>query len=337
MKRELQRLAHEIGFADCRVSAANQAPHAAAFLDWLHSGAHADMEWLSRQPERRSDPRVVLPGCKSVIVLAVNYFQGAVETNQAGRVARYAWGEDYHEVIQERLPALEMFLAAHGGVQKSYVDTGPVLERDYAALAGLAWQGKSTMSLHRQLGTWFFLAVILTTLEIEPDKPASNHCGRCTRCIAACPTQAITEPYRLDARRCLSYHTIENKGSIPVAFRRALGNRIYGCDECLEVCPWNRFAEKARENRFEMLSVLRERTLSEMARMTAEEFRVYFRRSPIKRITYRRFMRNVCVAIGNTGSPSDLPALRNLVRAGDALIAEHATWAIAEIERRAAS
>jgi epoxyqueuosine reductase len=335
METELRKLILEAGFSDCRVAPAIRAPHGDAFLAWLDSGAHAEMEWLARRPERRADPQAVLAGAKSVLVLAANYFQGNTRTKGAGRVARYAWGEDYHEVLREGLALVEQFLVSRGGSQKSYIDTGPVLERDYAALSGLAWQGKSTMSLNTKLGTWFFLAVILTTLDIEPDEPAKNHCGKCTRCLAACPTQAITAPYRLDARRCLSYLTIENKGPIPTEFRRALGTRIYGCDECLDACPWNRFAHAAKETRFQMLRVLRERTLAELAQLNAEEFRQLFRKSPIKRITHRRFLRNVCVAIGNSGNDADLPVLRDLAASDDPLVSEHACWAIEEIEHRA--
>jgi epoxyqueuosine reductase len=334
MKAALRELAVESGFAECRVARADTAPHAEAFLRWLNSGSHGEMAWLARNPARRTDPKEVLGGAKSVIVLAANYFQGDQPITGHGRVARYAWGEDYHAILKESLEPIEKFLAAQGGEQKSYVDTGPVLERDYAALSGLAWQAKSTMSLHPKLGTWFFLAVILTTLELAPDLPAKNRCGSCQRCIDACPTRAITAPYQLDARKCLSYLTIENKGAIPVEYRRMLGARIYGCDDCLEVCPWNRFAQKTRETRFNLLAVLRERTLAELAQLTAEEFRQVFQRSPIKRLTYRRLLRNVCVALGNVGSNEDTPVLRELANHEDALIAEHALWALEEIQRR---
>jgi epoxyqueuosine reductase len=336
MKEELKRLALQAGFDECRVARADRAVHADAFFRWLAAGKHADMLWLARNPERRVAPSAVLPGCRSLVVLAASYYQGDGDTRNDFRVARYAWGEDYHHVLADKLKQVEDFLAERGGRQKSYIDTGPVLERDYAAKSGLAWQGKSTMALNRNLGTWFFLSVILTTLELDPDPAAKNYCGSCTRCIDSCPTQAITMPYHLDARRCLSYQTIENKGSIPLEFRRALGARIYGCDDCLEACPWNHFARQAREERFQMLPILREKSLVALAQISADEFRSAFRHSPIKRLTHRRFVRNICVALGNMGTAADLPVLRSLAGQGDSLLAEHADWAICEIEARAA-
>ena len=189
-----------------------------------------------------------------MIVLAMNYFQGEPGNDEGfpPRIARYAWGDDYHEIIEKKLGALDEFLRGRGGVQKYYVDTGPVLERDFAALAGAGWHGKSTMLVNRKLGTWFFLAEILTTLALEEDMPERDHCGSCTRCIDACPTAAITAPYQLDARRCISYLTIELKGSIPEELRPLIGDRIYGCDDCLTACPWNRFAQASNETAFAM-------------------------------------------------------------------------------------
>jgi epoxyqueuosine reductase len=236
-------------------------------------------------------------------------------------------------MLQNMVP-IDAYLQAQGGTQKCYVDTGPVLERDFAALSGLSWQGKSTICLNERLGTWFFLGVILTTLELAPDAPAKNRCGSCTRCVDICPTRAITHPYRLDARRCISYLTIENKGPIPIEFRSAIGGRIYGCDDCLDVCPWNRFAAQTRETRFHLSSQLQTLTLRQLAILTDEEFRVLFRNSPIKRLKKVRFVRNVCVALGNVGTPEDLVALQQLAHDSDPLIAEHATWAVEQIRQR---
>src|SRR5450432_2575018 len=252
LKADLIRRAREIGFDDCRIANANPPRHAAEFRAWLKSGSAADMSWIERGAAKRGDPQKVLPGARSVVVLAMSYWQGeaAAPNEHSGRIARYAWGDDYHQVIEEKLRDLNNFLTTAGGRQKYYVDTGPVLERDFAAEAGIGWHGKSTMLLNRQLGTWFFLAEIFTTLELPVDPPVVARCGSCTRCIDACPTGAITAPHQLDARRCISYLTIELKGSIPLQLRPLIGDRIYGCDDCLVACPWNRFARASSESAF---------------------------------------------------------------------------------------
>ena len=250
------------------------------------------------------------------------------------RIARYAWGEDYHEIIEKKLRLLDAFLSGHSGVQKCYVDTGPVLERDFAAMAGAGWHGKSTMLINRKLGTWFFLAEILTTLELAEDEPERDHCGKCTRCIDACPTAAITAPYQLDARRCISYLTIELKGSIPLELRPLIGDRIYGCDDCLAVCPWNRFARQASETAFAMPDSVAQMGLRDFLELSEEQFRLLFRKSPIKRIKRRGLLRNACVALGNTGAPDDIPALEKAALDAEPLISEHARWAIARIRER---
>jgi epoxyqueuosine reductase len=270
----------------------------------------------------------------------MNYFPGRspFPAGHPGgyRIARYAWNDDYHELMENRLREFDAKLQSLGGVQKRYVDTGPVLERDFATDAGLGWNGKSTMQIHRRLGTWFFLAEILTTLEIEPDPPSNDHCGKCVRCIDACPTAAITAPHRLDARRCISYLTIENKGPIPMEFREAIGDRIYGCDDCLDACPWNRFAGVSREASFHARAAVFGMSLRDFLALDDESFRRLFERSPIKRIKRARFLRNVCVALGNTGGAGDLPALDLAARDPNPLIAEHATWAAARIRQRLA-
>ena len=244
-------------------------------------------------------------------------------------------GDDYHEVIDRKLAALDEWLRARGGTQRCYVDTGPVLERDFAALAGAGWHGKSTMLIHPKLGTWFFLAEIFTTLDLDPDEPLPDRCGRCTRCIDACPTNAITAPHRLDARRCISYLTIELKGSIPEDLRPLIGDRIYGCDDCLDACPWNRFASASRETAFAARPFVHEMSLRDFLALDDEGFRALFRKSPIKRIKRRGFLRNVCVALGNVGTPDDLPALERAALDPEPLIAEHARWAVARIRERA--
>jgi epoxyqueuosine reductase len=334
LKAALVREALAIGFADCRITPAAPAAHREHFEQWIAEGRHGDMAWLARNPDRRTDPRNVVPGARSVIVLATNYWQGPdrPEPDASYRIARYAWNDDYHDLIEKRLWQLDTFLRSHGGTQRHYVDTGPVLERDFASEAGLGWNGKSTMQIHRRLGTWFFLAEIITTLDLPPDPPSRDHCGSCTRCITACPTQAITSPRHLDARRCVSYLTIESKGPIPLEFRRALGGRIYGCDDCLDACPWNRFAQTARDTAFHARQAVFEKRLRDFLSLTDEDFRALFAKSPIKRIKRPAFLRNVCVALGNTGTRDDLPALRTAASDPHPLIAEHASWAIQEIE-----
>jgi epoxyqueuosine reductase len=268
-------------------------------------------------------------------VFALNYFQGAAQPGALeGKIARYAWNNDYHDLIAKKLRTLDDFLKQLGGTQKSYVDTGPVLERDFAGESGLGWNGKSTMQIHRSLGTWFFLAEIITTLELEPDAPQTDHCGKCTRCITACPTQAITAPRRLDARRCISYLTIEHKGPIPLEFRTAIGDRIYGCDDCLTACPWNKFARASHEAAFAARENVFAMKLRDFLTITDDEFRTLFSKSPIKRIKRPAFLRNVCVALGNIGTADDLPPLEAAAGGENALIAEHAQWALTEIRSR---
>jgi epoxyqueuosine reductase len=292
------------------------------------------MQWMERAAEKRCDLQRVLPGARSVVIVALNYWQGPEQPRRgAGRIARYAWGDDYHDLMLGKLEKLSAFLADLGGAQKCYVDTGPVLERDHAAEAGIGWHGKSTMLIDAKLGTWFFIGEILTTLDLAPDPPQPARCGTCQRCLTACPTGAITEPHRLDARRCISYLTIELKGSIPLELRPLIGDRIYGCDDCLEACPWNRFAAVSREAAFNAPPA-RARLLRDFLSLDDAKFRELFRRSPIKRIKRRGFLRNVCVALGNVGGEEDLPALRRAAADPEPLIAEHAAWAIGQIEDR---
>jgi epoxyqueuosine reductase len=339
VKAELIAFAESLGFDLCRVAPATAPPHAEEFRAWLAEGRAGEMTWLARNADRRTDPDRVLPGVRSVIALAMNYWvgreaQGPERGAKAGRIARYAWGEDYHEVIERKLARLDQWLGARGGRQRCYVDTGPVLERDFAALAGAGWHGKSTMLVHPKLGTWFFLAEILTTLELPPDAAMPDHCGKCTRCIAACPTGAITAPNQLDARLCISYLTIENKGAIPKTLRPLLGDRIYGCDDCLEACPWNRFASESREAAFAAREYVDGWSLSDFLALDDEGFRTLFRKSPIKRIKRRGLLRNVCVALGNVGTVADLPALERAAGDAEPLIAEHAQWAVERIRGR---
>ncbi|MGC6425771.1 MAG: tRNA epoxyqueuosine(34) reductase QueG [Akkermansiaceae bacterium] len=333
IKRNVQFIARQLGFDDCRIARASRARHADRYLEWLEDGQAGDMGWLERNVERRCDPREVLAGCQSVISLAFNYLPAKEHPHVDYRIAKYSWNDDYHDIIEEKLKDLDSALQDMGGQQRYYVDTGPVLERDFASAAGLGWNGKSTVQIHRKLGTWFFLCELLTTLKLEPDEPSSDHCGKCTACIQACPTQAITSPQKMEATRCISYLTIEHKGVIPMELRKAMGDRIYGCDDCLDACPWNRFAQVSRETRLHARDEIFEHALRDFLTMSVEDFRAVFAKSPIKRIKHERFIRNVCVALGNVGTEADLPALWEICETSD-LIKEHAKWAIAQIEGR---
>jgi epoxyqueuosine reductase len=341
IKSWLTHEARALGLSEVRVTTAHPATHSDEYRRWVAEGEHGDMAWMARNTDRRTDPQLVLPGAQSMIVVALNYYQGPRPTppDQAARgvIARYAWGDDYHDVLTPRLHQLAKALEQWGGQQKVYVDTGPVLERDFASDAGLGWNGKSTVQIHLHLGAWFFLGEIMTTLALPPDPPFGDHCGRCTRCLDACPTQAITAPRHVDARRCISYLTIEHKGSIPHEFRRAIGDRLYGCDDCLSVCPWNRFAQVSQEISFSAREYVAKWPLRDFLTLDDEGFRSLFKKSPIKRIKRPAFMRNVCVVLGNIGTADDLTALRGADQDPHPLIAEHAQWAITEIEARLSS
>jgi epoxyqueuosine reductase len=368
MKEAIRRRARELGFDDCRVTTAERADTAHRLGQWLGQGLHGEMAYLGRNASKREDPRRVLVGAKSVVTLAVSYaesesqvsslrsqvqspkykVQSPEATRDAARnmcrgkstegvVARYARFRDYHNVIGERLKELTRFVNALGGDGTRslwYVDTGPVLERDLAQRAGLGFVGKHTNLISRQLGNWIFLAEILTTLELEPDEPEKNRCGSCARCIEACPTRAIRAPFQLDARRCISYLTIELKGPIPVEFRPAIGNRIYGCDDCLAVCPWNRFAREGQLMKSHTRADLAGPDLLELLSLDEADFRRRFAGTPIVRNKRRGLLRNVCVALGNTGEESALPALERAAVDPEPLIAEHARWAIERIRGR---
>jgi epoxyqueuosine reductase len=344
MKEKIRQHALELGFDDCRFTTAAAPASAEQFQDWLAENKNGEMSWLERNAPKRVEPQKVLPGAKSVIMLAISYSQ---ENNfepstfnlqpSTGLVARYARFDDYHDVLGERLKALVKFIdtVADRKVRSLwYVDTGPVLERDFAQRAGLGFIGKHTNLISRQFGNWIFISEIITTLELEPDAPEQNHCGKCSRCISACPTDAITAPFQLDARRCISYLTIELKGPIPVEFRRAIGNRIYGCDDCLAVCPWNRFAREGKLMKPHAREELNSPDLIGLLSLNETEFKSRFAGSPILRTKRRGLLRNVCVALGNTGDESAVPHLQKAAADSEPLIAEHARWAIAEIESR---
>jgi epoxyqueuosine reductase len=341
MKAAIRQHALELGFEDCRFTTADAPASAGKFQAWLAHKNHGEMQWLERNAEKRVEPQRVLAGAKSVIVLAASYQKPETgdrkPENQTGVVARYARFADYHDVLGEKLKALAKFVDELGGANSRslwYVDTGPILERDFAQRAGLGFVGKHTNLISRKLGNWIFLSEILTTLDLEPDAPEKNHCGSCARCLTACPTNAITAPFQLDARKCISYLTIELKGIIPIEFRKAIGNRIYGCDDCLAVCPWNKFAREGNLMKPHARGDLSSPDLVELLSLDDAQFKLRFKDSPILRTKRRGFLRNVCVALGNVGDEAALPALAKAASDHEPLIAEHARWAIGEIESR---
>lgn len=342
MKDRIRQRARELGFDDCRFTTAAAPESGIQLTDWLARGSHGEMAWLERNAAKRRDPQLVLNGARSVITLAVSYAsdraEHATRNTQHGVVARYAQHADYHDVLAEPLKALTRFVDELGGAGTHslwYVDTGPILERDLAQRSGIGFVGKHTGVISRQLGNWILLAEVLTTLELEPDAPEKNRCGTCTRCIAACPTGAITAPFQLDARLCISYLTIELKGAIPVELRPAIGNRIFGCDDCLAACPWNRFAHEGKLMQEHFRPDLRTPDLLELLALDETQFKQRFAGTPMLRTKRRGLLRNVCVALGNVAGEEALPALKKVASDPEPLVAEHARWAIGQIEVRA--
>ena len=340
MKEAIRRRALELGFDDCRFTNASPPLSLKQFQGWLAQSYHGEMAWLERSAPKRIDPQNVLPGAKSIICLAAGYAHERSTFNfqpATGLIARYARYADYHDVLGARLKLLTAFLNQLGGAEtrsRWYVDTGPLLERDFAQRAGLGFVGKHTNVISRKRGNWILLAEIITTLELEPDTPEKNHCGKCTRCLAACPTNAITAPFRLDARRCISYLTIELKGPIPVELRPAIGHRIFGCDDCLAVCPWNRFAREGNMMKTCSRPELAAPDLIELLQLDDPGFKSRFAGTPVLRTKRRGLLRNVCVALGNVGDASALPHLQKAANDPEPLIAEHARWAVMQIESR---
>jgi epoxyqueuosine reductase len=356
MKEAIRQQARELGFDDCRFTTADTPASAGQFQYWLAEKRHGEMAWLEHNASRRTDPQKVLPGAKSIIVLAANYGTRVERRESRARdftqrddahpstldprpstalIARYARFDDYHNVLGGRLKQLTGFVNQLGGAETHslwHVDTGPLLERDFAQRAGLGFIGKHTNVISRRFGNWILLAEIVTTLELEPDAPEKNHCGNCTRCIEACPTRAITAPFQLDARLCISYLTIELKGSIPVELRPAIGNRIFGCDDCLAVCPWNRFAREGKLMKAHARPDMAAPDLFKLLQLDDAGFKSRFAGTPILRTKRRGLLRNVCVALGNVGDQSALPALEKAAGDAEPLIAEHARWALERIQ-----
>ena len=343
---EIRARALALGFDACGIAAPEgDAAWSQALAAMVGDGAHGDMDWLERRRAERASPRALWPAVRSVVALAMNYGPqapsraGGGEAGEGGlapaaasrpgpgrgAISLHAQGRDYHHLLKKRLKALARWLAAAAGCQvKVFVDTAPVMEKPLAAKAGIGWQGKHTNLVSRRFGSWLFLGEIYTTLELAPDRPAPDRCGSCNACQTACPTAAIPAPYRLDARRCISYLTIEHKGHIGREFRAAMGDRIYGCDDCLAVCPWNKFAVPAREPALQPRADLAAPRLVELAGLDEAAFRALFSGSPIKRIGRDRFLRNVMIALGNSGGDASPPPPAGADRAGPALAAVRA-------------
>jgi epoxyqueuosine reductase len=341
LKDSLIREARALGF-DC---AGVTDPGAIAearryFLEFLEAGGHGDMEWLAANPQRRSDPRELWSGVRSVIMLGVNYGPdedplAILQQRTHGAVSVYAQGDDYHDVIKKRLKTLARWLAVTASCEvKVFVDTAAVMEKPLAQAAGLGWQGKHTNLVSREFGSWLFLGAIFTDADLPRDEPDTDHCGSCRACLDVCPTAAFPAPYKLDARRCISYLTIENKGPIPHEFRKAIGNRIYGCDDCLAVCPWNKFAKAGHEAKLSPREELRAPGLASLARLDDAAFRALFSKSPVKRIGRDRFIRNVLIAIGNSNEPALAVEARRLLEDESPIVRGAAVWALAQLFSR---
>jgi epoxyqueuosine reductase len=323
------------------VAPAEPAPHARERLGaWLAEGAHGDMSWMAETFDRRADPRALMPNARSLVMLGLNYGPEedpllALEHKDCGVISVYARNRDYHDVIKGKLKELAAFLVKAARPEpievKVFVDTAPLMEKPLAERAGVGWQGKHTNLVSREFGSWFFLGAILTDLELPADEPESDRCGSCRACLDVCPTNAFPAPYRLDARRCISYLTIEHKGPVPRELRRAIGNRIYGCDDCLAVCPWNKFARRGREAKLAQRADLSAPPLGELARLDDAAFRARFAGGPVKRIGRARFVRNALIAIGNSGDPALAAIAEERLYDDEPLIRGAAVWALAQL------
>ena len=327
-----------LGFDVCRLASASEPWSAGERLaHFVEAGRHGDMGWMETTLARRAHPTAMWDGARTAIVLGLNYGPGAdplpeLADASAGYISVYARGDDYHEIIKGRLKTLAGQIAARTGEDvKVFVDTAPLMEKPLAQRAGLGWQGKHTNLLSRTHGNWLFLGVILSAAVFEPDSAEGEHCGTCTACLDVCPTNAFPAPFQLDARRCLSYLTIEFAGPWPVEFRVATGSRIYGCDDCLAVCPWNKFAAASHETRVQARAALVSPRLADLAALDDAAFRALFSKSPVKRIGRDRFVRNVLYAIGNSGDPALIPTAERLLDDPDAVVRDAAAWAVARL------
>jgi len=341
LEEAIRAQAEQLGFSACGFSRADAADGAGLMLKrWLEAGHHGSMGWMEARAHHRVSPLALWPDARSAIALAMSYAPASdplalASHSDVGRISVYAQGGDYHKTVKKALKALARFIVEQVPSQlKVFVDTAPVMEKPLAQAAGIGWQGKHTNLVSREHGSWLFLGVILTSLELDSDKAADDgqHCGSCTRCLDACPTEAFIGPHRIDARRCISYLTIEHDGPIPFELRPLMGNRIYGCDDCLAVCPWNRFADAAAANRaFLPRAELAAPRLSDLLALDDAAFREMFAGSPIKRIGRNRMIRNCLVSAGNSGDPLLIPSIRRHLADADPVIAEAARWALDHI------
>jgi epoxyqueuosine reductase len=341
LKQRIRDQALALGFDAVGFAAATLGGEAKRRLaDFIAAGQHGDMGWMAETAERRCDPAVLWPEARSVVVLGVNYGPAsdplaALGRGDRGTISVYAQGKDYHDLVKKRLKALARWMHEDLAAEvKVFVDTAPVMEKPLAQRAALGWQGKHTNLVSREFGSWLFLGAIFTTLELPHDGAEVDHCGSCHACLDICPTAAFPAPYKLDARRCISYLTIENKGPIPHEFRRAIGNRIYGCDDCLAVCPWNKFAQEGRETKLAARDELRVPELAELARLDDAAFRARFTKSPVKRIGRDRFVRNVLIAIGNSGESTLAREAERLLADECPLVRGAAVWALGQLIER---
>jgi epoxyqueuosine reductase len=330
--------AKALGFDAVRITGAEAVRGSGARLaQFLAEGLHGSMTWMADRSHWRADPRAMWPAARSAILLGVNYGperdpMAALARRDRGAISAYAQGDDYHDVVKKKLKALGGFIHQRFGADvKVFVDTAPVMEKPLAARAGLGWQGKHTNLVSRQFGSWLFLGSVFTTLELPADTPETDHCGNCHACLDVCPTSAFPAPYRLDARRCISYLTIEHKGPIPHEFRAAMGNRIYGCDDCLAVCPWNKFARAAAEQKLQARDALTAPALADLAVLDDAAFRALFAKSPVKRIGRDRFLRNVMIAIGNSADGALAPVAQRALDDASPLVRGAAVWALSRL------
>lgn len=337
-KEKLIQFALAQGFDAARITSADFGKMPGQHFDsFLEAGRHGDMDWLEKKREWRSHPQTLWPEAKSAVVLGLNYGpetdpRALADHPDKGIISVYALGKDYHDVVKKRLKRIARWMVQEYGADvKVFVDTAPVMEKPLAAAAGIGWQGKHTNLLSRDFGSWLFLGCVLTTLDIEPDRPDTGGCGSCTACLDACPTNAFPAPYQLDARKCISYLTIETKSHIPRPMRSAIGNRIYGCDDCLAACPWNKYAQTSKELAFEPREALTAPRLADLVLLDDPSFRTLFSGSPVKRLGRNRFIRNVLIALGNEGNWEQAATVKILLQDPSPIIRVAAIWACAQL------
>ncbi len=338
LQDRIRHLAQDAGFDSVGFSGADlPGSYGARLMQFLSLGRHGDMGWLETRAEQRAQPRTLWPDANSAIMLGMNYGPdsdplNALQHKANGVISVYAQNRDYHDLVKKRLKRVARQIVEDTSAEvKVFVDTAPVMEKPLAARAGLGWQGKHTNLVSREFGSWLFLGAIFTTLELDADKPETDHCGSCSACLSICPTEAFPAPYQLDAKKCISYLTIEHQGPIPHAYRKAMGNRIYGCDDCLAVCPWNKFASKAQESGLHAREELKAPPLKDLAHLNDADFRTLFSGSPIKRTGRNRFVRNVLIAIGNSENATLAPTAIELLDDDSPLVRGAAVWAVSQL------